>query len=247
MRNIALKIEYDGRNYVGWQRQENGLAIQEVMEVAIEKIVKHKVELFASGRTDSSVHALGQVANFFTERDMDVYRMQQAINSQLPEDIRVSKISEVSLDFHSRFSAIGKTYTYIIEARPYKSPFINGRAYYVKNALDIDSMKEAGELFIGEHDFAGFRSQGSLTKTTIRTIYSLDIIVDGDLIKVEISGNGFLYNMVRIIVGTLVDIGRGKKLDIDKALKEGKRELAGPTAPAHGLFLKEVKYLVDIW
>lgn len=247
MRNIALKIEYDGKKYAGWQKQNNGLAVQEVMEEAIAKIVRHKIELFASGRTDSRVHALGQVANFLTDNEMSDGRMLLAINSQLPDDIKVAKVATVSKDFHSRFSAIGKTYIYMIEYRNYKSPFLNGRACFIKEELDIDKMRVASKLFLGEHDFEAFRSKGSSAKTSVRTICNLDIKEDEGLIKVEISGNGFLYNMVRIIVGTLIEIGKGKNIDIVKALAERDRTLAGPTAPAEGLFLKEVKYSVDIW
>lgn len=247
MRNIALKIEYDGKKYAGWQRQINGVSIQEVLENAISIIVRHKVELFASGRTDSSVHALGQVANFFTDSTIDERRMQQGINAKLPDDIKVSDIAKVPENFHSRFSAVGKTYLYMIERRVYKSPFCLGKAYFVKDELDLDKMRDAARLFLGEHDFEGFRSQGSSAKTTVRTIYSLDITEENGIIKIEVSGNGFLYNMVRIIVGTLLEIGRGKNIDINEVFKTGNRELSGPTAPAHGLFLKEVKYVVDIW
>ncbi|SHH44995.1 tRNA pseudouridine(38-40) synthase TruA [Tepidibacter thalassicus] len=243
MRNIMITIEYDGTNYGGWQKQNNTLSIQQVIEEAIYKITKERVNLISSGRTDAGVHAIGQVANFMTNSKILVEKIPNAINSKLPNDISVVDAKEVSFNFHARYSAKKKRYKYVILNSKYKRPIYRNYSYYVKYDLDIDKMKEEIKFLIGEHDFKSFMSSGSSVKTTVRTIYDVNINKQDDLIILEFEGNGFLYNMVRIIVGTLVDIGRGK---IDISLKNiidcKDRNKAGHTAPACGLFLKKVYY-----
>ena len=243
MRNLKITIQYNGKDYCGWQRQPNSLGIQGNIENAIYEITKEKVKLIGSGRTDAGVHAFGQVANFLINSNIPASKLPLAINSKLPKDISVIDCVEVDDNFHSRYSAIGKTYRYLIYHSQYRSPIYKDISYQVKYDLDIEKMKKEAKFLLGEHDFCGFMSSGSSVLDTVRTISDISIKTEEDLIIIEITGNGFLYNMVRIIVGTLVDIGRGK---IDESLEDiissKDRKRAGHTAPAHGLFLKKVYY-----
>lgn len=244
MRNIKLIIEYDGASYHGWQRQDNALSVQEVMEKAITRLTGVECSLNASGRTDVGVHAIGQVANFITQSTVPADRFSYAINSLLPVDIVVKKSEQVPMAFHSRFSAKGKKYKYIILNSPIRSALMRNRAYFVPEILDLDAMKEALQHFKGEHDFVAFMASGSSVKSTVRTVFDISLERDGDLIELKISGNGFLYNMVRIIAGTLVEVGKGKikPSQIQTIIKARNRKMAGITAPAHGLYLVEVYY-----
>lgn len=243
MRNLKLTIQYDGTKYCGWQKQPNSSGIQGTIEYAIYEITKEKVNIIGSGRTDAGVHALGQVANFKTNSNIPAARIPDALNAKLPKDISIIDCQEVSDDFHSRYSATGKIYRYLIYNKPYRSPLYKGISYHVRYDLDIEKMRVEAQSLLGTHEFKGFMSSGSSVKDTVRTIHNISIEESGDLIVLEVEGNGFLYNMVRIIVGTLVDIGRGR---IDKPLEEiiasQDRGEAGHTAPAHGLFLKKVHY-----
>lgn len=243
MRNLKLTIQYDGTKYCGWQKQPNSSGIQGTIEYAIYEITKEKVNITGSGRTDAGVHALGQVANFKTNSSIPAARIPDALNAKLPKDISIIDCQEVSDNFHSRYSATGKIYRYLIYNKPYRSPLYKDTSYHVRYELDIEKMRSEAKLLLGTHDFKGFMSSGSSVKDTVRTIHNISIENSGDLIALEVEGNGFLYNMVRIIVGTLVDIGRGR---IDKSLEEiiasQDRGEAGHTAPAHGLFLKKVHY-----
>ncbi|MCX7694327.1 MAG: tRNA pseudouridine(38-40) synthase TruA [Caloramator sp.] len=244
MKNIKIIIEYDGTNYVGWQKQKNGLSISEVIEGAIYKVTKQNVELIGSGRTDAGVHARGQVANFLIDTKIQPERLKDAINSKLPSDITIIQSAEVDREFHSRYNSKGKWYSYTIFNRLEPSPFYNKYAAHIRYSLDLEKMKSAAKYLIGTHDFAAFKSEGSSVKTTVRTIYSIDIIKDGDIIRLDFKGDGFLYNMVRIITGTLIDVGRGRisTNDIPKILEAKNRSLAGFTAPACGLCLEKVYY-----
>lgn len=244
MRNILLTIEYDGKNYVGWQMQNNGISVEEKVKIAIEKLVKEEVKLYGSGRTDSGVHALGQAASFYTNSNISADKLPYGINSFLPEDIRVIKAEEKEKDFHARYSAKGKEYVYLIYNRSIMNPIYEGRASHVFYKLDLDKMKRASKDLIGIHDFAGFMGSGSSVKSTVREIYDIDIIKDNDLIKIKISGSGFLYNMVRIIVASLIDIGRGRfdENRIKEILETKQRSMANVTAPAVGLYLNKVFY-----
>ncbi len=244
MRNIMLVIEYDGTGYNGWQTQRNKTTIQETIESALRSITNEETELIGASRTDSGVHALGQTANFVTSSKIKVERIPFALNSLLPKDIAVTSAEEVSYDFHARFSSKGKKYKYTILNSEFPSPLRRSNTYFYPTELNIDNMKMACSYFIGEHNFDAFRSAGGSAKSSVRTIYSLELITNNDLIEINIDGNGFLYNMVRIIVGTLIDVGRGKIIpaDIINIIKSGDRKLAGKTVPAHGLCLMEVYY-----
>lgn len=245
MKNIKLTIEYDGKNFAGWQTQPEKISIQGEIIKAIKEVTREDVELNASGRTDAGVHALGQVANFKTESNIEISKIPYAINSKLPNSIVILKAEEVEERFHARYNCKGKTYRYIINNSEFPSALNRYREFHCSQKLDIESMKEALKLFEGTHDFKGFKSSGgSPKKTTVRTLTKCELIQEGNRIIIELSGDGFLYNMVRIISGTILDVGLGKiKVeDIDYILSSGDRKLAGRTLPPHGLYLVEVKY-----
>ncbi|ENY8714437.1 tRNA pseudouridine(38-40) synthase TruA [Clostridioides difficile] len=243
MRNIKIKIQYNGKNYCGWQKQPDSLGIQGTIERAIYDITKEETSLIGSGRTDSGVHAIGQIANFKINSGISIENIPTALNAKLPKDISVIEACEVNDDFHSRYSAKGKTYKYLVYNSKFRNPILSEVSYQVKYELDFDKMCSEAKSLLGTHDFKGFMSSGSSVKDTVRTIYDIDISKKDDLITFEISGNGFLYNMVRIIIGTLVDMGRGRInepfLDI---IQSKTRSRCGHTAPAQGLFLKKVHY-----
>ena len=245
MKNICLIIEYLGKNYCGYQVQKNGISIQQVLEESIENATGEKVTTYASGRTDSGVNALGQVVNFETNATIAPEKMAICINRFLPEDIRVIKSFEVAADFNSRFSAKSKTYEYrVVNGRPL-SVFEKNRYAEFNYTLDFDKLKMACDKIIGEHDFKSFMaSKSNIKENTVRTVYNFGFERQGDHIIFTIKGNGFLYNMVRIIVGTVLDIARGQ-LDIsaiDQMFSGSQRSKGGKTAPAEGLYLKEVEY-----
>lgn len=244
VKNIRLTISYDGTNYHGWQKQNNLITVQSELERVIYNITGEHVELTASGRTDANVHALGQVANFKTNSKILPEKFSSAINSNISNDIRIIKSEEIDLDFNARFSAKRKTYLYQIYNSRVSSPFYSLYSYHIPYSLDIEHMKEALKKLEGEHDFKAFMASNSEVKSTVRTIYETDIKAENNLIKIEITGNGFLYNMVRIIVGTVIEIGNHRKdiSCIDKAIINGERKLLGHTAKAYGLFLKNVEY-----
>lgn len=241
--NIGLVVEYIGANYCGFQKQKNGITIQEVLETAIEKATAQKTTIVASGRTDTGVHALGQVVNFKTDTTIAPEKLAIVINFHLPEDVKVVKSFLVSDDFNARFDATEKTYVYRVCNAENMSVFKINRALHFPKKLDIKLMENAAKKLVGEHDFSSFMASGSSVKTTVRTIKKLSIFKENDDIIFEITGNGFLYNMVRIIVGTLLDIGSGKKQDnIEELLLGCRRKMAGKTVGAQGLYLKEVLY-----
>jgi len=252
MRNIKLVIEYDGTNYCGWQTQPNGIAIQEVLEQVIEKVTQQKVSLNGSGRTDSGVHAIGQVASFTTNSSIPSEIFSLAINAFLPNDISVVRSEEVALDFHARFSAKGKTYRYYIWNDKRRSGILSNLTCHIPVALDVDKMHQAAQCFVGQHDFSAFMAQGSSIKTTVREIYSAKVFQVtnpfgdeiGKMICIELTGSGFLYNMVRIIAGTLMEVALCKRSEVQviEALSKGERTMAGQTMPPEGLFLYEVIY-----
>lgn len=244
VRNIKLKIAYDGTNYHGWQTQLNTPTIQETTENAISIITNQKVDLKSSGRTDSGVHALGQVANFTADTNIPEDKIKIALNANLPNDIRIIDSEDVSLDFNSRFDAYDKTYMYQIYNDKVWSPFYNRYSCFVPSNLEFEKMEESVESLVGTHDFKGFMAAGSDVKTTVRTIYEAKLIKEGNIIKLYVTGNGFLYNMVRIIAGTLIDIGKGvKNIEcIENAINEHDRTLLGQTAAPQGLFLMNVNY-----
>ncbi len=244
VRNIKIKIAYDGTNYHGWQTQLNNPTVQETIEQAICIVMKQKVNLTGSGRTDSGVHALGQIANFTADTNIPEDKIKIALNANLPNDIRITESEDVSLEFNSRFDAHNKTYMYQIYNDRVWNPFYSRYSCFVPSSLDFEKMERAVRYLIGTHDFMGFMSSGSNVKTTVRTVYDARLVKEANLIRLCITGNGFLYNMVRIIAGTLIDIGKGIKNAecIDAAIRDKDRTILGHTADPQGLFLMNVSY-----
>lgn len=244
MRNIKLIIEYEGTNYAGWQIQKNAKSIQGTLESALKRIIGEKGRLISCGRTDSGVHAIGHVVNFKTKSKIPLSNLQRGLNSILPRDIVIKEVKEVALNFNSRFDAKSKVYRYTILNRSYPQALCRNYFYYVPYKLDLNTMKREAKCLVGRHDFKSFQAADKKERSSIRTIKKLEVERKKDVIEVEIEADGFLYNMVRNIVGTLIEIGRGrfKAGSMKKILKAKNRDLAGPTAPARGLCLVEVKY-----
>lgn len=243
MRTVKLIVEYDGTGYAGWQVQPNGLAVQQVMEEGLARLVKHPVRLFSSGRTDAGVHARGMVAAFRTETTIPVQAFRDGLNAFLPPDIAVRHAVDVPADFDPRRDARGKHYRYTILHAACRAPLARLYAWHLRKPLDLERMGQAASLFVGEHDFAAFRTAGCAAKTTVRRIDSVEVGRDGEYIRIDVQGSGFLRNMVRIMVGTLVEVGSGRLAPerIRQCLEEPGCS-AGPTAPPHGLCLMEVYY-----
>ncbi|MBW2040159.1 MAG: tRNA pseudouridine(38-40) synthase TruA [Deltaproteobacteria bacterium] len=245
MRNIKLTIEYDGTAYHGWQVQPGLRTIQGVMREKIAQITQGKVNLIGAGRTDAGVHALGQVTNFHTESNIDLTSLQKGLNSLLPADIVVRGAEEVEERFNARFSANSKVYEYHILNQPYPSAIWRNFAWFIPHGLDLSPMMRCGSVLVGTHDFSSFRASGDESRHSIREVLRLEIErQEGNLIVVVMEANAFLREMVRSIVGTLVDVGRGKisPAEFEEIFQAHDRRRAGMTAPAHGLFLVEVKY-----
>lgn len=246
MRNIKLTIEYDGKEFNGWQKQPDKLNIQGTIEKAIEQITGEVVDLNASGRTDRGVHAYGQVANFKTNSNLPIEKFPIALNSNLKKSIRIKNAEEVEENFHSRLSCKRKTYRYVINNSKYGTAIYRNMETHIPVKLDVEKMQEAVKYFIGEHDFKAFKASGTSSKSSVRTIFDAKVIQAPDeRIYIELTGNGFLYNMVRIIAGTLVEVGMGKMepSEIENIIKSEKRENAGKTLPPHGLYLVNVEYI----
>ena len=245
MRNIRLTIEYDGKDFNGWQKQPNKLNIQGEIERAIMEITKEdRIELNASGRTDAGVHALGQVANFKTNSNIPVEKFPIAINTKVKKSIVIKSAEEVEERFHSRYNCKQKTYRYIINNSEYGSAIYRNQEYHVPQKLDVKAMEKAIKFFEGEHDFKGFKASGTSSKNSVRKIFKTNIEVHNERIFIELTGSGFLYNMVRIISGTLVDVGLGKirAEDVPAIISSGDRQKAGKTLPPQGLYLLKVEY-----
>lgn len=239
-----ITLEYDGARYHGWQRQPNEpLTVQETVENAVSRITSAPVKVTASGRTDEGVHALGQVAHFDCANELPCERMKAALNHWLPEDVRVTACEAASDDFDARKSAKRKTYVYRFYVSDTESPLRRTRECYGGTALDVDAMNEGARLFVGTHDFAAFMSSGSSAKTSVRTIYDASVTRDGASVVFSVTGNGFLYNMVRIMAGALLAVGKGGDLSrIKRALAEGDRRLVPDIAPSCALYLAKVEY-----
>jgi len=244
MRKIKLTIEYDGSSYNGWQFQKNAPSIQEALSRAIKKLTGEDVIPEGAGRTDGGVHAYGQVASFYTASGIPAEKFTPALNTYLPDDISIISSEEVSDGFHARFSAKGKHYRYIIINRPQRSAIWAKRAWHIREKLDFYAMNEAARLVLGHHNFRAFCASGHSVKTFDRTMFHSEWRKDGDLYIYDIKGDGFLYNMVRIMVGTMADIGKGRLTPdiITEAIRSGDRNLLGVTAPPYGLYLMEVYY-----
>lgn len=244
MHNIKLTLQYDGTAYHGWQTQENAVTVQATVENAIKKLTGVRPQLVGCGRTDAGVHAKKYICNFKSETEIPCDKLPYALNSQLPDDIVCTHAEYAEPDFDSRKSAKGKTYTYLIANSKYRNVFYTTRAWHYRYKLDINEMRKAAESFLGTHDFIGFAASGFTVKTTVRTVTDIKIESDDDIISISVTGNGFLYNMVRIITGTLVYAGNGKLTvdEVSELMKKGDRRLAGITAPPQGLALTEVFY-----
>lgn len=244
MRNIKLIISYDGTRYAGWQFQKNAKSIQQVLETVLKKITGEPVKLKASGRTDSGVHARYQVANFKTNSKIPLKKIKDALNSYLPEDILVNSAQIAGLDFDSQRCAKSKHYRYTVTTSRFVDPFIRHFVARFSYPLNISPMRRAAAILAGRHDFKAFQASGSDEKNTVRTIKKISVARRKGLIYIDVWADGFLYNMVRTIAGTLLEIGRGKLSEgrISEILKKKARRLAGPTAPAKGLCLMKVEY-----
>lgn len=253
MRRIMLRIAYDGTNYVGWQMQNNGISIEQVINEELRKITHENIAVIGASRTDSGVHAADNVAVFDTESKIPADKFSYALNAGLPEDIRVQESLEVASDFHPRYSECVKTYEYSIYNADHEYPPVSRYSYFYHGFLDIEAMRRAAVFIVGEHDFASFCSAGAQVKTTVRQIYGIEIFTDEaagrkhGMITVRICGSGFLYNMVRIIAGTLIQVGAGQyePEHVREIINSCDRTKAGPTAPAKGLILKKIEYIAN--
>lgn len=244
MRNIRLLIEYDGTNYAGWQWQKNAITVQETLSNTIERVVQAPVKIYGAGRTDAGVHAIGQVANFHTHSNIPSGRLLLAINFYLPHDITIKEAADVPESFHAQYSAVSKVYQYTLFNDWIRTSLGRNFCHICGFRLDMDKMIKAAQYLTGTHDFTSFTTKAFQEKDRIRTIKSLEIKKEGKYIYFTVEADGFLYNMVRSIVGTLIDVGR-EKTDVEdvKVIMDAKnRNLAGPTAPAKGLCLMGVKY-----
>ena len=244
MRNIALRLSYDGTAYHGWQVQKEDITVAETLEKALTKVCQHPVKTVGCGRTDAGVHALRYCANFRTDCRIPVERIPFAVNARLPGDIAVSAAVEAPEDFNAIGSCIQKEYVYKLLNAPIRDPFLENRVCFYPQRLDLARMKRAAAAFVGTHDFKAVRSVGTETKTTVRTVHWCEVEKTGDLITVSVCADGFLYNMCRAIVGTLVYASYGKlePEEIPSLLEKGDRRLTGPTMPPQGLYLNRVWY-----
>ena len=244
MRRIHLIVEYDGTNYAGWQRQSNAMTVQEKLENAVKKLTGETLCVHGASRTDAGVHALGQSAHFETESRIPADKFSFALNTMLPEDIRVVLSEEVDEEFHSRFSTKGKRYRYLFYDAPHAGALNRNTHAHIIYPLDVEKMNREARDLVGTHDFGAFAASGSVVKDTVRTIYKAEVTRNGKEVCLIVEGSGFLYNMVRIIAGTLIYIGTGKLEPgaFKRAIETGNRLDLGITAPAHGLTLMKVFY-----
>jgi len=244
LRTICLTIAYDGSEFVGWQVQPTGCSVQQLVEDALRQIVGQPVRLHSSGRTDAGVHARAMMAHFQTDRDLPLSAFREGVNRFLPMTVAVQEAREMPADFHARFSACGKWYRYSIYQGPVRHPLYGRFSWHLRQPLDLPSMQHAAAAFVGCHDFASFRSSNCEARTTVREIFSVDLFEDGPLLHIDVRGGGFLKNMVRVMVGTLVEIGQGRRSqeDVARLLAHPDRTLAGKTAPPQGLCLMKVWY-----
>ena len=244
MKRVRMVLAYDGTNYCGWQLQPNGITIEEVLNQALSELLREPVAVIGASRTDSGVHAEGAVAVFDTENRMPADKICFALNQRLPEDIRVLQSDEVPLTWHPRKQNCVKTYEYRILNRKISMPTRRLYSHFCYFDMDVEKMQQATEYLLGEHDFKSFCSNKKMKKSTVRTIYEIKLEEENGEIRITYRGNGFLYNMVRILTGTLIEVGRGEKMaeSIDGILEAKERSSAGFTVPARGLTLSEVRY-----
>lgn len=244
MKRVKLVVAYDGTNYHGWQVQDNGITIEEVLNRTISELVQEDIKVIGASRTDAGVHACGNVAVFDTESRIPGDKFSFALNQRLPEDIRIQESCEVDADFHPRYADTVKTYEYNILNRRFELPSKRLFAAFCYYPMDIERMNQAAAYLVGEHDFKSFCSAGAQVQTTVRTIYAVNVTKEDDMVHIRITGNGFLYNMVRIIAGTLMQVGTGlmEPEQVKEILEARDRSKAGPTAVAKGLTLVEIRY-----
>lgn len=244
MRKYRFTISYDGTDYIGWQVQPNGRSIQGLLEEALATLLKSPVRIIGAGRTDAGAHALAQTAHFQTEGELNPRQMLKALNGLLPYDIRIIDLQLADETFHAQYSAKGKEYHYHLWLEPSVAPFVRRYRHHVHSPFDLKLLKQATRYFVGTHDFATFANLGSSVKTTIRTLYRIDAADQEGGVRIEFEGNGFLYKMVRNIVGTLLEVASGKRNpeDIPSLLEAKNRQAGGLAAPARGLFLVKVNY-----
>ena len=244
MAKIKLTIEYDGTDFVGWQVQPNGVSVQERVELALEQLLGTPTRVHSSGRTDAGVHALGMVCHLETDRDLPLTAWREGLNRFLPATIAIRQAEMVDEQFHARYSAKGKRYRYSLLRSEIRSPLRRQTSWQIRQPLDLQAMQRAARQFVGTHDFAAFRTSGCAAETTEREIFSVELQEDGELLHIVVCGSGFLKNMVRMMVGTLVDIGRGKRPveDVEKLLCRAGEVGPALTAPAQGLCLMDVRY-----
>lgn len=244
MKRVKLVVAYDGTNYHGWQVQDNGITIEEVLNRTISELVQEDIKVIGASRTDAGVHACGNVAVFDTESRIPGDKFSFALNQRLPDDIRIQESCEVDADFHPRYADTVKTYEYNILNRRFELPSKRLYAAFCYYPMDIERMNQAAAYLVGEHDFKSFCSAGTQVQTTVRTIYAVNVTKEDDMVHIRITGNGFLYNMVRIIAGTLMQVGTGlmEPEQVKEILEARDRSKAGPTAVAKGLTLVEIRY-----
>ena len=244
MKRVKLVVAYDGTNYHGWQVQDNGITIEEVLNRTISELVQEDIKVIGASRTDAGVHACGNVAVFDTESRIPGDKFSFALNQRLPEDIRIQESCEGDADFHPRYADTVKTYEYNILNRRFELPSKRLYAAFCYYPMDIERMNQAAAYLVGEHDFKSFCSAGAQVQTTVRTIYAVNVTKEDDMVHIRITGNGFLYNMVRIIAGTLMQVGTGlmEPEQVKEILEARDRSKAGPTAVAKGLTLVEIRY-----
>jgi len=244
MKRVKLVVAYDGTNYHGWQVQDNGITIEEVLNRTISELVQEDIKVIGASRTDAGVHACGNVAVFDTESRIPGDKFSFALNQRLPDDIRIQESCEVDADFHPRYADTVKTYEYNILNRRFELPSKRLYAAFCYYPMDIERMNRAAAYLVGEHDFKSFCSAGAQVQTTVRTIYAVNVTKEDNMVHIRITGNGFLYNMVRIIAGTLMQVGTGlmEPEQVKEILEARDRSKAGPTAVAKGLTLVEIRY-----
>lgn len=245
MKRVRLIVAYDGTNYHGWQIQDNGNTIEAELNRALSDLFEERIEVIGASRTDAGVHAMGNVAVFNTESPMKASKISYALNQRLPEDIRIQRSEEVPADWHPRHCESRKTYEYRIYRGEFPMPVKRLYSHFTYHALEVDKMREAAAYLEGRHDFKSFCQTGAQVENTVRTIYLVFVEEQGADVVIRICGNGFLYNMVRIIAGTLIEVGQGKRTPESMAeiLEAGDRSAAGPTAPAKGLTLIKYEFM----
>lgn len=245
MKRVRLIVAYDGTNYHGWQVQKNGITIESELNRCLSELLQESIEVIGASRTDAGVHALGNVAVFDTQSRMPAEKISYALNQRLPEDIRIQKSEEVAQDWHPRYCDSRKTYEYRIYRGEFPMPVKRLYSLFTYRSLDVAKMQEAAKYFVGEHDFKSFCQVHAQVDSTIRSVYDVKVYEEGTDVVIRVTGGGFLYNMVRIMAGTLMEVGQGKRKpeEIAEIIAAKNREAAGPTAPAHGLTLVKYEFL----